>query len=176
MADKKTRLRRRIRIPQEGKSLVAKASPGDTRARALKKRTMIKEVEASRGLINLACRKARVSERTHRSWMANDERYAESIQDSITMGKDMVEFRLLQKCDEGDVAALRLFLSARCKERGYGVQRSEQTGVNGGAIQVDSNSPTIEDVMASSTVDQLASMVNNVRRNANRIDSRTGRN
>ena len=143
----------------------ATAKENDDRTRRRKQNAMVKAVEDTRGLIGLACRKAEVSERTHRYWMAEDENYRYRIQSAVEIGHDMVEFRLLQKCDEGDVAALKTFLSARMKNRGYGVSRREQSGIDGAPIEINTNSPTIEELISSTSPDELAGLVDRVRRN-----------
>jgi len=143
----------------------ATAKENDDRTTRRKQNAMVKAVEDTRGLIGLACRKAEISERTHRYWMAEDDNYRHRITSAIEVGHDMVEFRLLQRCDEGDVAALRTFLSARMKDRGYGVNRREQTGKNGGPIEINSNSPTIEELIGSTDPNELSSVVSKIRTN-----------
>lgn len=144
----------------------ATAKEDDDRTRRRKQNAMVKAVEDTRGLIGLACRKAEVSERTHRHWMQHDDEYRYRIQSATEIGHDMVEFRLLQKCDEGDVQAIRTFTSARMKSRGYGVSRSELSGKDGGPIRMDTNSPTIEELIATTPPEELARLVGKVKHHA----------
>ena len=143
----------------------AQAAEDDKRARWQKQAAMVKAVLKTRGLIGLACRQCDISERTHRDWMLRYPKYATRIKESILVGQDMIEFRLIEKCDEGDVTALRVYLSARCKDRGYGVQRSEVTGPNGSSVSI-SNSPTLEELMTRTNNSALAGMVGRVKKGA----------
>ena len=176
MAEPRTRRRKRLIQTSEvrkhaAEKRAAEDAPVKKRTRRLKQTAMIKAIEQTRGLVGLACRRAGVSDRTHRDWMNRYPDYAQKFHDAVGIGYDMVEFRLLEKIDEGDVTAMRTFLAARCKERGYGISRSEQSGINGRAIEVNSNSPTMEEIIQATPADDLAIMVGKVRANANRIDT-----
>lgn len=138
----------------------AEAIPLDMRSRLRKQGDMLDAIVKTRGLVALALRQARISARTHRWWLAHYPKYRERFEDAVALGLDMIEFRLIEKCEQGNVAALKIFLQARAKHRGYDPRINEENADDSQAVK----SPTVEDVLRASPLTHIASHVATVRR------------
>jgi hypothetical protein len=115
------------------------------------KKTMLKALAKSRGIISTAAEAANIDRGTHYNWMANDPEYKAAVDAINEATIDFVESKLMQLIDgptrevvtqmgietikEPPVTAAAIFyLKTKGKSRGY-VERQEITGAEGGPIQ-----------------------------------------
>lgn len=84
-----------------------------------KKRLMLNALTKSLGIVVFACKKTGISRTTHYSWMKNDSKYREKVEDIDAVALDFAESALLKLIEKGDVSAIIFFLRTKGKSRGY---------------------------------------------------------
>jgi len=130
----------------------------EERSRLQKQNAFLKELLETRGMIAIAAKRAKVPRRTVYYWLEHHERFKEKFDDTIEEVKDMIELKgIAAQADKGNHQAASKWLASRAPERGYGRDRLELTGADGGPIEV--RSPTLEEVAEKCDPTQLATML-----------------
>lgn len=145
---------------KKGKDARAKkrAEEIEERSRLQKQNAFLKELLKTRGMIALAAKHAKVPRRTVYYWIEHHERFKEKFDDTIEEVKDMIELKgIAAQADKGNHSAASKWLASRAPERGYGRDRLELTGADGGPIEV--KSPTMEEVAEKCDPERLAAMI-----------------
>lgn len=114
----------------KGKSNQSKPS---TRARATtakRKALMLKALEESGCNATKSCQAIDLAISTHYEWLKNDEDYAAAVEELQTSMVDKVEGWLYNKIfdsqrDSDQIKAAEIYLKARGKTRGYGVEKRD---------------------------------------------------
>lgn len=75
-----------------------------------------------------------VTSRTLRNYKSRWKMVADALEDLKGNRDDFVESKLMDAIDKGNIAAIIFYAKTQMKERGY-VERTEVTGVDGGAVQ-----------------------------------------
>jgi hypothetical protein len=141
----------------------------EERSRLQKQNAFLKELLETRGMIAIAAKRAKVPRRTVYYWLEHHDRFREKYEDTIEEVKDMIELKgIAAQADKGNHSAASKWLASRAPERGYGRDRLELTGADGGPIEM--KSPTIEEVAEKCDPVRLASMLARVTKNDDLVD------
>lgn len=110
---------------------------------------MLRAMEATMGVISVACEQVGISRFVYYKWLREDEEFARSIESIAERQKDFVEAQLLKRIKEGSDAAIIFYAKTKMKERGY-QERVEVDGNNKHDVTIrvirDAGSnPAIED-------------------------------
>ncbi len=81
-----------------------------------------------------ACRRTAISRSCYYTWMRDDPNFAEAVRHIQAALVDDIEDRLIRLAQKDRFDAIKLYLQAKAKDRGY-VDRQEITGARGGPIQ-----------------------------------------
>jgi len=100
------------------------------KSRHIKKESMLKALEKSLGVVNVACRSADVPRSTFYKWMKEDEDFARDVKDIENIALDFAESQLHKQIGKGNTSATIFYLKTKGKYRGY-VERQEITGADG---------------------------------------------
>jgi hypothetical protein len=90
----------------------------------LKKRSMMKALEGSLGVITTACKSIGITRQTHYNWLANDPVYKKFSDGMQDMALDFAESQLHKQILDGNPTATIFFLKTKGRNRGY-VERQE---------------------------------------------------
>jgi len=88
----------------------------------------------AKGLQAVAARKLETSRTTISNYIAEYPIVKSAYDEANETNIDFVEGKLMQQINEGNITAIIFFLKTKAKHRGY-VERMEQTGAGGGAIE-----------------------------------------
>ena len=91
-----------------------------------KKKKLLKVLEKTLGVIQPACRIARVNRQTFYNWLKSDSQFKEDYQDVLERSLDFAETSLLHLIADGNTRAIIFFLSHKGKHRGYGLNNSKK--------------------------------------------------
>ena len=69
--------------------------------------------------IQATCEAMKISRRTFYNWRADDEEFAEKIEDELEGMIDFAESKLMQNIKSGKEASVFFFLKTKAKHRGY---------------------------------------------------------
>lgn len=89
-----------------------------------KKKKFIEALRDGRGIITYACQKIGISRKTYYDWYQSDsefKRLADEVNDATI---DVVESKLLNAINEGNLTAIIFYLKTKGKKRGY-IERTE---------------------------------------------------
>jgi len=100
------------------------------KSRHIKKESVLKALEQSLGVVNMACKKANVPRSTFYKWMKEDDEFAQKVQDIDNIALDFVESQLHKQIADSSTAATIFYLKTKGKKRGY-IERQEITGADG---------------------------------------------
>jgi|TARA_R100001463_G_scaffold13865_1_gene36947 predicted transcriptional regulator len=100
------------------------------KSRHIKKESVLKALEQSLGVVNMACKKADVPRSTFYKWMKEDDDFAQKVQDIDNIALDFVESQLHRQIADNSTAATIFYLKTKGKKRGY-IERQEITGADG---------------------------------------------
>ena len=100
------------------------------KSRHIKKESVLKALEQSLGVVNMACKKADVPRSTFYKWMKEDDDFAQQVQDIDNIALDFVESQLHRQIADNSTAATIFYLKTKGKKRGY-IERQEITGADG---------------------------------------------
>jgi len=100
------------------------------KSRHIKKESVLKALEQSLGVVNMACKKANVPRSTFYKWMKEDDDFAQKVQDIDNIALDFVESQLHRQIADNSTAATIFYLKTKGKKRGY-IERQEITGADG---------------------------------------------
>lgn len=101
---------------------------------AIIKKEFLKALRENDGFAYKTCKIVGVPYQTHHYWMETDKDYAKEVLAINEFLKDEAESILRNKIREKDTTSLIFWLKTKAKDRGY-VERMEQTGKDGGAIE-----------------------------------------
>ena len=98
--------------------------------------------DANGGNISDACTMAKISRQTYYNWYKADPAFAMAIHASMEGLIDYTEGQLLERIRMLDLNAIKLFLEAKAKHRGYGKTEGKVviTGPGGGPVQAETSS------------------------------------
>jgi predicted transcriptional regulator len=100
------------------------------KSRHIKKESILKALEKSLGVVNIACKNADIPRSTFYKWLKEDEEFAEQVQDIENIALDFAESQLHQQIGSGNTSATIFYLKTKGKKRGY-IERQEITGADG---------------------------------------------
>jgi predicted transcriptional regulator len=101
---------------------------------------MLAALEATLGVVTLACKKAGVKRSTHYRWMQEDEEYREQVDDIANIALDFAESKLHEKIKSGDTTSIIFYLKSKGKKRGYTERIEYETDANvslSGGVPID---------------------------------------
>lgn len=120
---------------------------------------MLKALRERMGIVTYAARDAGIPPKTHYYWLRTDHAYAEKVLEILELQKDFVEWKFLQKIEEGDANSIWRYLTTKARDRGYiPIHRQETSGVNGRPIEVN-ETMTVTDMREHITQDELDEIV-----------------
>lgn len=85
----------------------------------VKQKLMLKNLEASLGVITIAAKKTGITPKTHYDWLASIPAYKKAAEDVVLSTGDFVENKLHQLINNGNVAATIFYCKTKLKNRGY---------------------------------------------------------
>jgi hypothetical protein len=94
------------------------------KSRHIKKEAMIKALEASLGVVTIACEKLKLPRSTFYKWINEDEKFAKKVKDIENITLDFAESQLHNQIKSGNTSATIFYLKTKGKKRGY-VEKSE---------------------------------------------------
>tara|TARA_R100000781_G_scaffold96531_2_gene60538 strand:- start:65 stop:418 length:354 start_codon:yes stop_codon:yes gene_type:complete len=94
------------------------------KSRHIKKESIIKALEASLGVVTIACKKTDIPRSTFYKWLREDEDFANQVKDIDNIALDFVESKLHNQIEDGNTSATIFYLKTKGKKRGY-VEKSE---------------------------------------------------
>tara|TARA_R100001244_G_scaffold70676_1_gene57316 strand:+ start:411 stop:770 length:360 start_codon:yes stop_codon:yes gene_type:complete len=100
------------------------------KSRHIKKESILKALEASLGVVTVACRKANIPRSTFYKWLNEDEEFAKQVKDIENIALDFAESQLHEQIGNSNTAATIFYLKTKGKLRGY-IERQEITGIDG---------------------------------------------
>lgn len=170
--DERNRKRKRIIRPDQSPK-PSKSSSAGRQSTVIKKEMMLKALVDTKSNISAACERVGINRWTHYDWLQRDEDYAKKVEAVGEKLIDSIETLFLRSTIESDDRrSMRWFLERKGRHRGYGrVEKRELSGEDGGPIEVD-NSPTMKELIGSVPTDDLARVLETVKNNASRVDSR----
>lgn len=93
--------------------------------REIRKEKVIEYYLQSMGHISASCAAANISRHTFYTWMEKDPDFKQSIEEAEESFKDFVESKFYEKVKSGDWTAIRYYLEAKAKERGYAPEQQQ---------------------------------------------------
>jgi len=100
------------------------------KSRHIKKESILKALEQSLGVVNMACKKADVPRSTFYKWMKEDDDFAQQVKEIDNIALDFAESQLHRQIADNSTAATIFYLKTKGKKRGY-IERQEITGADG---------------------------------------------
>jgi hypothetical protein len=99
---------------------------------AVLKGKMLEALRDSRGNITKACQAANIDRKTHYKWLENDPAYADAAREIHEELHDVLEDHLYRLAvaaerESDQIRATEIYLKARAKDRGYGVEKRDQS-------------------------------------------------
>jgi len=91
---------------------------------------MLKALEKSLGIVNNACKAAKIPRSTYYKWLKEDQEFSEQVNDIANVALDFAESQLHQQIENNSTAATIFYLKTKGKNRGY-IERQEITGADG---------------------------------------------
>jgi hypothetical protein len=115
------------------KSDTKKEPDYEVERRERRKKSLLKNLAKTHGIISFACSKAKVSRDFYYDNYKLDPVFRKACDDIIETQKDGVEAGLLKAIADGNMTGIIFYLKTKCKDRGY-VERIEHVR---GAIKKD---------------------------------------
>ena len=84
-----------------------------------KKKAFIQAFEDAKGIVSYACKAVNISRQTYYRWKGEDNDFKEACEDIEEMVIDLVEGKLLNAINEGEITAMIFYLKTKGKKRGY---------------------------------------------------------
>tara|TARA_R110000737_G_scaffold177850_2_gene202417 strand:- start:45 stop:398 length:354 start_codon:yes stop_codon:yes gene_type:complete len=94
------------------------------KSRHIKKETLIAALEASLGIVTVACKSADIPRSTYYKWLKEDEAFAKQVYEIANVALDFAESQLHTQISDGSTAATIFYLKTKGKKRGY-IERNE---------------------------------------------------
>lgn len=107
------------------------------------KRDFLLALFDSKGILTYAVKSCQMSFQTYYTWLNNDPEFAERVHEIKESAIDFVERSLFNQIAEGVPSSTQFYLKTKAKHRGY-TERTEHTGLNGGAMQVRVIEPYVD--------------------------------
>lgn len=98
--------------------------PASKQTSAVRKRSMLKALEKSLGVVTTAAKSAGIDRQTHYNWMEKDPKYKAAVESIGDITLDFAESQLHKRMKEGSDAAIIFHLKTKGKKRGY-VEKTE---------------------------------------------------
>ncbi|UQB67584.1 hypothetical protein [Epilithonimonas zeae] len=114
----------------------------------LKKARLLKAMEKTLGVIQPACRMARVNRQTFYNWLKSDSQFKDDYQEVLEDACDFAEMSLIQQIADGNTTAIIFFLSHKAKHRGWGLPSSQKVNNMNQKHSNDLESMSDEELMA----------------------------
>jgi len=80
---------------------------------------MLKALEASMGIVTMACKKCEISRRTYYNWLDNDPEFKKEVESISDVALDFAEAALHKQINEGIPTSTIFYLKTKGKHRGY---------------------------------------------------------
>lgn len=93
-----------------------------------KKLALLKNLEASLGIITTAVRATGVNRQTYYNWLKEDEDFRKAVEEINEVSKDFVESKILNQIKNENTAMTIFYAKTKMKDRGY-VERVENVNV-----------------------------------------------
>tara|TARA_R100000152_G_C6782027_1_gene218036 strand:+ start:1569 stop:1922 length:354 start_codon:yes stop_codon:yes gene_type:complete len=90
----------------------------------IKKESVIKALEASLGVVTIACKKLGLPRSTFYKWIKEDKDFEKKVKDIENIALDFAESQLHNQIEKGNTSATIFYLKTKGKKRGY-VEKSE---------------------------------------------------
>jgi hypothetical protein len=90
----------------------------------IKKKAMIKALEANLGVVTASCMQVGVARTLHYRWMNEDENYRRQVEDIENVAIDFAESKLFTNIRNNDSTCTIFYLKTKGKKRGY-VEKQE---------------------------------------------------
>ena len=100
------------------------------KSRHIKKESILKALEQTLGVVNNACKIAKIPRSTFYKWLNEDNEFAKKVKDIENVALDFAESQLHQQISDNSTAATIFYLKTKGKKRGY-IERQEITGADG---------------------------------------------
>lgn len=100
------------------------------KSRHIKKESILKALEKSLGVVNIACKNTGTPRSTFYKWLKEDKDFAKQVHDIENIALDFAESHLHKQIGEGNTSATIFYLKTKGKKRGY-IERQEITGADG---------------------------------------------
>jgi len=94
------------------------------KSRHIKKESMLKALEASLGVVTVACKKTLIPRATYYKWLKEDEEFAKEVKDIENIALDFAESKLHNQIEDNNTSATIFYLKTKGKKRGY-IEKSE---------------------------------------------------
>ena len=98
--------------------------PASRQTSAVRKRSMLKALEKSLGVVTTAAKAAKIDRQTHYNWMEKDPNYKAAVESIADIALDFAESQLHENMRRGSDAATIFYLKTKGKRRGY-VEKTE---------------------------------------------------
>lgn len=98
--------------------------PATRQTSAVRKRSMLKALEKSLGVVTTAAKSAGIDRQTHYNWMEKDPKYKAAVESISDIALDFAESQLHENMKRGSDAATIFYLKTKGKRRGY-VEKTE---------------------------------------------------
>lgn len=101
---------------------------------------MIKALVETGGVVTPACDAVGISRDTHYRWLKEDENYSEAVSEAKEISVDQAESHLWSLVNHENekiqLGALKLYLPAKARDRGFGTQVRENKHDLGDGVQL----------------------------------------
>lgn len=86
---------------------------------ARNKKRLLEALEKSLGIVNDACKRAKISRGSYYKWIESDSEFKAAVRDIKEIQKDFVESMFLQNIRKKKEVSIIFYLKTQCKDRGY---------------------------------------------------------
>lgn len=133
-------------------------TPNDHSSTSIRKEKFLKQFRKHHSLVIASCKAAQIHSQTYYIWLRSDPEFAQAIDDIREEVIDDVESKLMQRINAQDMDAIKTFLKAKAKNRGYS-DRVEHTGANGNPITVRVIEPFVDPLTEEQVVEAEYEMI-----------------
>lgn len=98
--------------------------PASKQTSTVRKRSMLRALEKSLGVVTTAAKAAGIDRQTHYNWMEKDPKYKAAVESIGDIALDFAESQLHKNMQNGSDAATIFYLKTKGKKRGY-VEKTE---------------------------------------------------
>lgn len=85
----------------------------------VRKKVLIQALQASFGIVTIACKAAGMDRGHHYDWLRKDPEYKKAVEDIENITMDFVESKLHSRINLGDTTAIIFYAKTKGKSRGY---------------------------------------------------------